>query len=71
MLDERDRHVIRRGDADDDRLMNQNECWSILQLEPTDDTRAIKRAYADALRTIDVDQDPAAFTALRLSLIHI
>ncbi len=45
--------------------MNQNECWSILQLEPTDDTRAIKRAYADALRTIDVDQDPAAFTALR------
>ncbi len=39
--------------------------WKDLQIEKTDDKRAIKRAYTKILKTIDVDADPEAFIALR------
>ena len=38
--------------------------WRILQLEATDDTRAIKRAYARLLKTTRPDESPEAFQAL-------
>ncbi len=45
--------------------MKEEDCWAGLKLEPTEDKRAIKRAYAHALKAIDVDQDPTAFALLR------
>lgn len=39
--------------------------WSILGIEPTDDKREIKKAYARLLKTIDQKQDPQAFQNLR------
>jgi len=39
--------------------------WRRLGIEPTTDQGAIRRAYADALRAMDVDADVAGFTALR------
>ena len=39
--------------------------WSILGIEPTDDKREIKKAYARLLKTIDQKQDPQAFQKLR------
>ncbi|HEY0627011.1 MAG TPA: hypothetical protein VGD10_09790 [Allosphingosinicella sp.] len=39
--------------------------WKLLGIEPTDDSRAIKKAYAARLKAIDPDQDPQAFISLR------
>ncbi len=39
--------------------------WKLLGIEPTTDSRAIKKAYAARLKTIDPDRDPQAFIALR------
>jgi hypothetical protein len=39
--------------------------WNELQIKPTKDERAIRRAYADRLRALDPDRDPAAFLRLR------
>lgn len=39
--------------------------WCRLGIEPTTDQGAIRRAYADALRAMDVDADVAGFAALR------
>jgi len=39
--------------------------WAELGIDPTDDARTIKRAYAGRLKQIDMDADPAAYIALR------
>lgn len=41
------------------------DCWSVLGIARTDDLREVRRAYAQALKAIDVDNDPASFIALR------
>ena len=40
-------------------------CWQILHIEPTNDTRAIRRAYAKLLKTTRPDDDAAAYQKLR------
>ena len=40
-------------------------CWHILNIPPTGDERAIKRAYAKLLKTTRPDDDAAAYQALR------
>lgn len=39
--------------------------WPVLGLAPTEDERAIRRAYADRLRAMDPDADPDAYVRLR------
>lgn len=39
--------------------------WSILQIEPTHDERAIKRAYAKLIRGIDQEAEPGAYQRVR------
>ena len=41
------------------------DCWQILGIEPTDDERAIKRAYAKQLKNTRPDDDAAAYQQLR------
>ena len=41
------------------------DCWHILQIEPTGDTRTIKRAYAKLLKTTRPDDDATAYQTLR------
>ncbi|UOO99921.1 hypothetical protein [Kingella potus] len=40
-------------------------CWQILNIAPTNDERAVKRAYAGLLKTTRPDDDAAAYQRLR------
>ena len=42
--------------------------WDELGIDPTDDQKAIRRAYAARLRKLDPDYDVQAFTRLRVAL---
>ena len=42
-----------------------DSCWQRLHLEPTNDVRAVKRAYAKCLKQIRPEDDPVGFQALR------
>jgi hypothetical protein len=39
--------------------------WQVLGIDPTDDLRTIRRAYAALLKTIDMESEPQRFIALR------
>lgn len=45
--------------------MSRRGPWHVLGIVPTDDVKAIRKAYADKLRGMDVDQDAAGYAALR------
>lgn len=45
--------------------MRAPDIWSLLGIDPTGDTRAIRRAYATQLKAIDIDADPEHYAALR------
>jgi hypothetical protein len=40
-------------------------CWEILEIEPTEDIRTIKQAYAKKLKSIDIKNDVAKFQELK------
>src|SRR3954454_15769330 len=42
--------------------------WDELAIAPTNDPKAIRRAYAARLKTLDPDRDLQAFTRLRTAL---
>jgi len=42
--------------------------WDELGISPSDDPKAIRRAYAARLKALDPDRDPAAFARLRAAL---
>lgn len=46
-------------------MTEKNTGFKGLGIEPTGDTRAVKRAYAAILKTIDLEKDPALFAQLR------
>ena len=39
--------------------------WDILEIAPTEDVLAIRRAYAACLKKLDVEKDPGGFIRLR------
>ncbi|MCA1197499.1 hypothetical protein K9B35_05945 [Sphingomonas sp. R647] len=41
--------------------------WHVLGIAPTDDVRAVRRAYAARLKSIEIDTDPEGYAALRLA----
>lgn len=45
--------------------MRVDGAWQLLGIASTDDAQAIRRAYAERLRAMDVDADPEGFAALR------
>ncbi|HSJ78390.1 MAG TPA: hypothetical protein VK913_06595, partial [Erythrobacter sp.] len=45
--------------------MNRHFPWSVLGIEATQDTSAVRKAYADALRSLNVDEDIAGYAELR------
>ncbi|HZF46323.1 MAG TPA: hypothetical protein VEZ26_08305, partial [Sphingomonadaceae bacterium] len=50
--------------------MSRHGPWKVLGIDPTDDLKTIRRAYADKLRAMDVDQDAAAYAQLRDARDH-
>lgn len=47
--------------------MKASDPWHVLGIAPTDDVRAVRRAYAARLKSIEIDTDPEGYAALRLA----
>lgn len=45
--------------------MSRHWAWQTLGIAPTSEAGTIRRAYADKLRSLDIDRDAAAYAALR------
>lgn len=50
--------------------MSRHGPWRVLGIEPTDDLKTIRRAYADKLKAMDVDREAAQFAELRNARDH-